>query len=223
MKEVTGKADLLKGKKDNLAEEVLRKLQEAIISGDLRPNERLIEKRLSQEYGVSRTPIHDAIIRLQLMGHVTMLDDGRAVVTEFSQSHMRDLFEIREALETMVVKLDCARATDEQLKQARSLLDLATESSTRNDLEAFGRYNTSFHNILLESCENKKLISMVKTVRDQYYLGKLLRVITGEELRRIMRLHYEVIDAIIARNEEKAQKSFRKLIRSFSKIAETRL
>jgi DNA-binding GntR family transcriptional regulator len=143
------------------------------------------------------------------MGQVTILDDGKAVVTEFSQSHMRDLFEIREALETMVVKLDCARAADEQLRQARSFLDLAVDASTRNDLDSFGRYNTSFHNILLESCENQKLIFMVKTVRDQYYLGKLLRVITGEELRRIIKLHYEVIDAIMARNEEKAQKSFR--------------
>jgi DNA-binding GntR family transcriptional regulator len=223
MKKFTEKTDQLKSKKDNLAEEVLRKIQEAIIRGDLRPNERLVEKKLSQVYGVSRTPVHDALIRLQLMGHVTLLDDGKAIVTEFSQSHMRDLFEIREALETMVVKLDCARATDEQLRQARSFLDLATEASTRNDLDAFGRYNTSFHNILLECCDNKKLIFMVKTVRDQYYLGKLLRVITGEELRRMIKLHYEVIDAIMARNEEKAQKSFRKLIRSFSKIAETRL
>jgi DNA-binding GntR family transcriptional regulator len=223
MKNLPGKTDQLKSKKDNLAEEVLRKLQDAIISGDLRPNERLIEKKLSQKYGVSRTPIHDAIIRLQLMGHVTILDDGKAIVTEFSQEHMKDLFEIREALETMVVKLDCARASDEQIKQARSFLDLATEASTRHDLDAFGRYNTSFHNILLESCENKKLIFMVKTVRDQYYLGKLLRVITDEELRRIIKLHYEVIDAIMVRDEEKAQKSFRKLIRSFSKIAETRL
>jgi DNA-binding GntR family transcriptional regulator len=223
MKKVTEKAGLRESKKENLAEEVLKKLQEAIISGELRPNERLVEKQLSQQYGVSRTPVHDAIVRLQLMGQVTLLDDGKAVVTEFSQRHMRDLFEIREALETMVVKLDCERADNEQLKQARRFLDLAAEAAARNDLEAFGKYNTGFHNILLESCENKKLISMVKTVRDQYYLGKLLRVISAEELRRIIRLHYEVIDAILARNEDKAQKSLRKIIRFFSRIAETRL
>ncbi len=210
-------------RKDSLVEEVLVKLQEAIMSGELRPNERLVEKQLSLKYGMSRTPVHEAIRRLEQMGHVTVVDNGRASVTEFTQRHIRDMFETREALETKVVELACYRATDEQLQSARKFLDLAAEAVAKNDLEAYGSHNTSFHNVLLESCNNEKLISLVKNIRDQYYLGKLTRVMTHEELRRILKLHYVVIDAILSRKAEKAQKSFRKLIRSISIIAETRL
>jgi DNA-binding GntR family transcriptional regulator len=217
------KTDQNKRKKENLAEEAVVKLQQAIMSGELRPNQRLVEKQLSQKYGMSRTPIHEAIRRLEQMGHVTVLENGKASVTELTQSHIRDLYETREALEIKVIELDCARATDAQIKRARELLDLAAKAAAKNDLEAYGSYNTRFHNILLESCRNDKLISIVKTVRDQLYLVNLTRFMTRAELNRVIKQHYLVIDAIGERKTEKAQKAFLKLIRLLSKFPETRI
>ena len=86
----------LKNKKDSLAEEVLIKIQEAVISGDLRPNQRLTEMQMSRKFGMSRTPIREAIRRLQQMGYVTILPNGGAIITEFSPKYIRDQFEIRE-------------------------------------------------------------------------------------------------------------------------------
>jgi DNA-binding GntR family transcriptional regulator len=209
-------------KKENLAEEALVKLQQAIMSGELRPNQRLVEKQLSQKYGMSRTPIHEAIRRLEQMGHVTVLDNGKASVTELTQRHIRDLYETREALEVKVIELDCVRATDAQIKRARELLDLAAKAAAKNDLDAYGSYNTRFHNILLESCRNEKLISIVKTIRDQLYLINLTRFMTRAELNRVIKLHYLVIDSIGERKTEKAQKAFLKLIRRLSTFSETR-
>jgi DNA-binding GntR family transcriptional regulator len=212
-----------KNKKDSLAEEALSKIQEAVISGDLRPNQRLIEVQLSRKFGMSRTPVREAIRRLQQMGHVTILANGGAIVTEFSQKHISDQFEIREVLETMMVKLDCERATAEQLREARNQLDRAAEALSGQNLEEFNRCKARFHDILLEACDNERLITMVKTIRNQYYLGRLARSMTETELRRNLKQHCAIMDALDDRNQAKAQKALRDLIRSIAKITLARL
>jgi DNA-binding GntR family transcriptional regulator len=209
--------------KNSRAEEAFIKLQDAIISGKLRPNQRLVEQQLSEEFGMSRTPLREAIRQLQQMGHLTVLPSGGVIVTEFSPKHIKDMFEVREALETMVIKLDCGRATDEQLAEARQYLDHAAEAAAARDIDEYGRCNTAFHDTLLEACGNDKLISMVKTIRDQYYLRRLAMLMTDAELRRMMKQHYSIMDALDRRSEAAAQRAFRELIRGIAKIAINRL
>lgn len=209
--------------KNNRSEEAFIKLQDAIISGKLHPNQRLVEQQLSKEFGMSRTPLREAIRQLQQMGLVTVLPNGGVIVTKFSPEHIKDMFEIREALETMVIKLDCVRATDEQLTKAREYLDLAAEAAGNRDIDQYGLFNTTFHDILLEACGNEKLISMVKTIRDQYYLRRLATLMTDAELRRMVKQHYSIMDALDRRSEAAAQKAFKELIRGIAKIAINRL
>jgi DNA-binding GntR family transcriptional regulator len=209
--------------KNSRAEEAFAKLQDAIISGKLRPNQRLVEQQLSEEFGMSRTPLREAIRQLQQMGQLTVLPSGGVIVTEFSPQHIKDMFEVREALETMVIKLDCSRATDEQLAEAREYLDRAAEAAAVRDINEYGRCNTAFHDTLLDACGNDKLITMVKTIRDQYYLRRLAMLMTDAELRRMIKQHYVIMDALSRRSEATAQRAFRELIRGIAKIAINRL
>jgi DNA-binding GntR family transcriptional regulator len=212
-----------KNKKENLADEALMKLQDAIISGDLRPNQRLIELQLSQKLGMSRTPIREAIRRLQQTGYVTILSNGGAIVTEFSPKHIKDQFEIRETLETLVVRLACDRATREQISLARKYLDTAAEAASRHDLDEYYRFNTRFRDILLEACDNERLITLVKTLRNYYYLGRLARIISDAELRRNIKLQFALVNSISERNKTKAAKSIRELLKSLAKISLSKL
>jgi DNA-binding GntR family transcriptional regulator len=208
----------IKSKKDSLAEAALIKIQEAVASGDLLPNQHLVEAQLSRKFGMSRTPVREAIRRLQQMGHVTILPNGRAIVTEFSPKHIKDQFEIREALESVVVKLDCERATEEQISRARIYLDQAAEAAARHDLGQLNRFKGLFHDVLLEACENDRLISMIKTIRDYYYIGRLARIMTEAEIRRNIKQHYVLIDSLSQRNKTGAQKALREMIRTNAKI-----
>jgi DNA-binding GntR family transcriptional regulator len=211
-----------KDKKDSLAEAALKKIQDAVTSGDLRPNQRLVEVELSRKYGMSRTPIREAIRRLQQMGYVTIMPNGGAIVTEFSQKHMSDQFEIREVLETLVVKLDCDRASEAQISQARKYLDIAAEAAARNDLAEYYRFDVKFRDVLLEACDNERLITLVKTLRNYYYLSRLSRVISEAELRRNIKQQFALINSISERNKAGATKAIRDLLGSISKISISR-
>jgi DNA-binding GntR family transcriptional regulator len=213
----------LKNKKDSLAEEALSKIQEAIVSGDLRPNQRLIEVQLSQKFGMSRTPIREAIRRLQQTGYVTILPSGGAIVTEFSPKHIKDQFEIREVLETLVVKLACERATEAQISQARKYMETAAEAASRHDLDEYYRFDGRFRDVLLEACGNDRLIALVKTLRDYYYLGRLARVISDTELRRNIKQQFALINSISQRNKAGSAKAIRDILKTLAKISLTRL
>lgn len=212
-----------KNRRDSRAEKALARIQEAIISGELRPNQRLVETQLSRRFGMSRTPVREAIRRLQQMGYVTILPSGGAVVTEFSPKYIRDQFEIREVLETIVVRKGCERATEEQLGRARKYLDLAAEAAAMNDLDEYNRFNGMFHDVLLEACDNERLITMVKTIRNHYYLGRLARVMSAAELRRSIKQRYALMDSLSERNQARAARSLRELLRSIARITLTRL
>ncbi|MBN1191608.1 MAG: GntR family transcriptional regulator [Dehalococcoidales bacterium] len=209
--------------KSKLAEEALIKIQQSIISGDLRPNQRLIEAELSQKLGMSRTPVREAIRRLQQTGYVTIMHNGGAIVTEFSRKNIKDQFEIREALETLVVRLGCELCTEEQISQARKYLESAAEAAGKHDLSKYNQFNALFHNVLLEACGNDRLISLVRTIRDYYYLGKLASIITEAELRSIIKQHFALLEAMSKRDKKVAVKSTRKILRILAKISVTRM
>jgi len=209
--------------KDNRAEEALTRIQQAIVSGELRPNQRLIEADLSAKYGMSRTPVREAIRRLQHTGYVTVLPNGGAIVTEFSQRHIKEQFEIREVLEELVVKLVCEQATDEQLQEARRLLEQAAEAAEKHDLSTYYKYNADFRDLLLETCGNERLINLVKTLRDHYYLSRLVRIITDAELRRNIKQQFLMIDSMIKRDKAGASRAIKQILRLLSKISMSRM
>jgi DNA-binding GntR family transcriptional regulator len=213
----------VKNKKDSRAEEALAKIQEAIVSGDLRPNQRLIEVQLSRKFGMSRTPIREAIRRLQQTGYVTILPSGGAIVTEFAPKHMKDQFEIREVLEILVVKLACERASEAQISQARKFIELAAEAAARHDLDEYYRFDVKFRDTILDASGNDRLIALVKTLRNYYYLGRLARVISDAELRRNIKQQFALINSISQRNKAGAAKAIKDILKTLAKISLTRL
>jgi DNA-binding GntR family transcriptional regulator len=205
-------------KKNSLSKKALMKIQDAINSGDLRPNQRLIESQLSRKFGMSRTPIREAIRRLQPLGQVTILPNGGAIVTEHSQKNIKDQFEVREALETLVVELACERITEEQISQARKCLELSADSVVRHDLDKFTKFNGMFHDLLLEACDNDRLITIIKTIRNLYYLRRLAHTMTEAEMSRLLKYYNALLNSLNARNKSGAKKSIRLILRSTLKI-----
>ena len=100
-----------------LRELVFESLREAIIQGKLGPGERLMEIQLAEEMGVSRTPVREAIRKLELEGLVVMIPRKGAYVAGLSLKDIADVFEIRRALEGLAAELASERATDEELEQ----------------------------------------------------------------------------------------------------------
>jgi len=210
-------------KKVNYAEMIVVKLREDIVSGRLRPNERLVESDIAQRMKISRTPVREALKLLEMQGYLSRLPNGGLIVTDHSPSQIRNLYEIREALETMALKLACQRATEREIEQAKELHELMIEAIQKQDINQFIELNSSFHNQLLSACGNEQLWSLLRTFRDQYFDRRLVRVFNASDWRNMPRQHQKLLDAVCQRNPQLAEKAVREHITTALRIAIERL
>ena len=120
-----------------LRDVVFQTLRQAILRGELKPGERLMEIHLAQKLGVSRTPVREAIRKLELEGLVLMIPRKGAIVAEITVQDLEDVLEVRMALEELAVKIACKRITQEQLEE---ILEILTETvcTTRQTVRVAG-------------------------------------------------------------------------------------
>jgi DNA-binding GntR family transcriptional regulator len=211
------------GKKVNYAEMIVVRLREDIVSGRLRPNERLIESEVAQRMNISRTPVREALKLLETRGYLSRLPSGRLIVTDHSPSQIRNLYEVREALETMALRLACQRATEEEIEQARKIHERMLEVIRERNVNQFIELNSAFHNHLFSICGNEQLVSLLQTHRDQYFDRRLVRVFNVGDWRNMPRQHQKLLDAVRRRDPRLAEKAVHEHITTALRIAIERL
>ncbi|MEH0579989.1 MULTISPECIES: GntR family transcriptional regulator [Streptomyces] len=182
-------------------ERVLVTLRQEIIAGRLRPGDRLVERELADRFGVSRVPVREAIRALVAEGFVLFETPRRTVVRRLSPTDVKELFELREALEVYAAGLAAARATPEDLADLRELLASAAHATETGDAEAITDINTRFHDRLLAMAGNTLLISVMEPV------GGRLQWLTrrNEEWPQLLTEHQELYDAIASGDPERAR------------------
>ena len=111
-----------------LRDVVFNTLRKAILRGELKPGERLMEIQLANKLGVSRTPIREAIRKLELEGLVLMIPRKGAEVAQITEKNMQDVLEVRKALEELSVQLACERITPEQVEEMKMALKISVKS-----------------------------------------------------------------------------------------------
>src|SRR3954464_14508167 len=135
-------------------ERVLATLRQEIIAGGLRPGDRLGERELAERFGGSRGPGREAIRALVAEGFVHFETPRRTVVRRLTPNDVKELFELREALEVYAAGLAAARATPHALAELRELLDSAASATEAGDAEAITDVNTRFHDRVLAMAGN---------------------------------------------------------------------
>lgn len=205
------------------AEDALERLRQDIVTGKLRPNQRLVESEIARKLGMSRTPVREALKQLEMQGYLSKLPGGGLIVTDHSPSQIRNLFEIREALETMSIKLACQRATQEQLEKATEYHNRSLEAIRNRDINQFIELNSAFHNELLSACGNEQLWSLIQTFRDQFFDRRIVRVFAASDWRAMITQHQSILEAVCQRNVRLAEKALHKHMRTALRLAVERL
>ena len=121
-----------------LRDVVFRTLRQAILTGEMKPGERLLEIHLANKLGVSRTPIREAIRMLELEGLVIMVPRRGAQVAQITEKSMSDVLEVRCALDELAVELACERITEAEKEEIITLIDEALYVSLSNYFDAKG-------------------------------------------------------------------------------------
>ncbi len=176
-------------------------LRRAIQDLDLAPGERLTERRLEKTFEASRTPVRAALLRLQSEGLVQR--DGRGwIVSPIDLEEIRALEEFREAVEIAAVRLACERATDEQLAGLLEHFGSLTGEPSREEGHRLG---TDFHIELARLAGNRFLVEAVSGAMTRLERPRWLEVRTEERRRQAWGEHRRVLDAIAARDPDRAQ------------------
>jgi DNA-binding GntR family transcriptional regulator len=182
-------------------ERVLAALRQEIIAGRLCPGDRLVERELAERFGVSRVPVREAIRALVAEGFVLFETPRRTVVRRLTPSDVKELFELREALEVYAAGLASARASEKDLAELAELLEQAAAATAADDAETITDVNTRFHDRILAMAGNSLLISVMEPVDGR------LRWLTrqNEEWPQLLTEHRELYEAIASGDPDRAR------------------
>lgn len=150
-----------------LTELVVAALRERILGGSVPPGERLVEGRLSEELGVSRMPVREALRKLASEGLVTIEPRRGATVTTFSSEQVRELVEVRATLEGLNAKLAAKRHDPAQIAQLERILEEGARLAESGDIAATSAMNQRFHDALGNIAANSVLQDIMRSLRDR--------------------------------------------------------
>jgi DNA-binding GntR family transcriptional regulator len=187
-------------------------LMNAIMMGQLQPGERLLEVQLAEEMGVSRTPVREAIRRLELEGFVVMVPRKGAYVAGLSVNDVESVYEIRTALETLAVKLAAQRMEEEDFEQLDDLAKQMEQTWQEGNNENWVLLDARFHELLYKFSRNDRLVQMMGNIMEQLSRYRIISLANVEVRHNSLHEHKELIDALRRRDSEAAEKAAAKHI-----------
>lgn len=176
----------------------------AIERGDLLPGERLQETRLAEQFGLSRTPIREALHRLETLGLAEPGPKRGLIVASISYERLRQLFAVREGLEKLAMQLAVSAASDEELALLRSMVE--TEQ-TLTDSKALHDHNRLFHRQIYRSAHNPYLNEMLDNLRIHLSLLRGTTYELSDRTEEAKREHQAIVDALSRRDSAAAQEA----------------
>jgi DNA-binding GntR family transcriptional regulator len=187
-----------------LWEQVRDRLREDILAGQLEPGTELSEVALAREFGISRGPLREALGRLASEGLVKVTPRRGAVVTQLSRQEFIDAYQVREALETLAVRLAVPLMRDAEVAHLRELCELMARAAARGQVRLFFDTNNSFHEALVRGSRNRKLHELHRLLVGQMapYLPRSLEL--RGNLEQSVAEHEAILAAIDARDAERA-------------------
>jgi len=179
-----------------LRDVVFQTLRQAILRGELEPGERLMEIHLAERLGVSRTPIREAIRKLELEGLVVMIPRRGAVVASITEKDLKDVLEVRRTLELMAGAVACDRITKELLEELKQAADDFSRVLRSEDVTKQAAADVRFHEIIYMATDNQRLISILNNLRDQMYRYRLEYLKDKDSHEQLRREHENIYESI---------------------------
>lgn len=190
-----------------LGEVVYDAIREAIVKNQFRPGERLMETELADEMAVSRTPVREAVRRLESEGYVEMIPRKGTYVSALSIQDVNDVFEIRAALEALAAYNAAIRATDEDIRDMKHSMEAEASLWESSDLVKTIEVDLLFHSQLYRSSKNKRIETLVNDLREQTYRLRSATLATPGRLKFALDEHRNILQAIEDRDPKAARKA----------------
>ena len=188
-----------------LRDVVFNTLRQAILTGELKPGERLLEIHLADKLGVSRTPVREAIRQLEQEGLVVMMPRKGAQVAHITEKSMSDVLEIRLALDEFAAELACQRITDSEINDLTDACANFEKAVSDGDIRGITTADVDFHDIIFKACRNPRLSQIVNNLAEQMYRYRFEYIKDASGWQSLITEHRMITDAIVKRDVEMAK------------------
>lgn len=195
----------LENDKSSLRSKVFKRLEEDILDGKYNPGDSLIETKLSEELGVSRTPIREAIRQLELEGLVKIVPNKGAVVLGISTQDIEDIYTIRMLIEGLAVRWATEKMTDEELEALKESVELSEFYTYRNNMQNLSKFDSRFHELIYEGCKSKPLKHVLTTFHHYIQKARASSYASPGRAQGALEEHKAILEAMMERDSKRAE------------------
>jgi DNA-binding GntR family transcriptional regulator len=197
-------------KRKLLREHVYAGVKNAIIGGDFQPGKRLIEEKLAADMTTSRTPVREAIQKLEKEGLIFRLPRGGFAVKPVTEEEVEEILGLRSVLEGYSAFLAASRITDSELKQLDYIITKEDECLKNLDVDEFIKLDGEFHDVLYKAAKNARLYSLLNDLRDYMYRYRVIILHYQRKLHLAVQDHKEMLQSIKSKSPRQLEKLVRK-------------
>ena len=193
-------------KQKSLAEHIVEELEKKIVDGALQPGQRIIEEALCKTLGVSRSPVREAFQILESRGFVVREPRKGISVARSTQREAEDIYRIRASLDGLATSLAVEKQTPEFLKKLKKMHEQMIRAAEKENVAAYQRLNEKFHGLLINACENPRLIQLIQNF-DKQTIRYRMAVSSGPGwMRNSTKIHAAIIVSFEAGDAEAAER-----------------
>lgn len=192
-------------KQKYLRDRIFEKLQQTIFSGKFKSGERITEKEIAEKLRVSRTPVREALYRLASIGMIKIIPHRGFMIGRWSAKEIKDVMEIRVALEMLAVRLTIQRISPKEIDELKILLIEMEEAVKKEDITRASQLNTLFHDKIIIASKNKELSQAIEPLKNKIYHFRIISISSPNRLKESFEEHKKILDAIINKDIELAQ------------------
>jgi len=178
-----------------LRESILETIRDAIISGSLKPGEKVAEPELAERFGISRTPIREAFRQLESEGYLTVVPRKGAVVVSFSQRDVEEFYAIKSILEGYAARKACEKLTAREIDKLQSINDKLRFLAEEGDVRHFFKVHDSFHELFVRAADNDKLTEMILNLVGRFQRLRITSLSLPGRMEFSVQEHQKIIDA----------------------------
>lgn len=201
--------DLFDQKKENksLTSIIFDRIREDILNDQYATGSKIIEAKLADELGVSRTPVREALKQLELDGLVENIPNRGVVVKGISKQDISDIYTIRQAIEGIAATWCVERITDQEVQELKEIFDLMEFYTFKKDVEKISELNTRFHEVIYHSTKSRYLEHVLKDFQIFIKSTRNKSLKSEGRLDEALEEHRRIIEAIMAKDVEAAKTS----------------
>jgi GntR family transcriptional regulator, rspAB operon transcriptional repressor len=180
-----------------LSTDLFNRIKEDILSGKLKKDQKLIEQSICDEYKVSRTPVREALLQLEMEGLVEMIPNRGAYVLGLSARDMDDMFILRKIYEVQAVRWAIERITDEEMAQLEETFEFMEFYTMKNDVEKMLNINVNFHQTIYKASHNRMLQHLLSSYQAYIRHGRRNFDEKEEYLQTVLKEHRDIFQSFV--------------------------